>query len=69
METYAADTTPWIPIALLGIGFLTAVGLGSLAWFNSKRPAGWENAERPDYVPKVGEEKAPSSAGDTKADS
>ncbi|MEY2978349.1 MAG: photosystem II assembly protein Psb35 [Prochlorotrichaceae cyanobacterium] len=35
------------------VGFLAAVGIGSVAWYNSKRPAGWEDAERPDYVPDV----------------
>ncbi len=56
METTTANATPWIPIALLAVGFVSAIGLGSLAWFNSKRPAGWENAERPGYVPKMGKE-------------
>jgi len=23
----------------------------SIAWYNSKRPVGWENKERPDVVP------------------
>lgn len=65
METYSPQTLPWIPIALLGGGFLAAVILGSLAWFNSKRPAGWENAERPSYIPKMGDEsgKPPSEDG------
>jgi hypothetical protein len=35
------------------VGFLAAVVIGSLAWYNSKRPAGWENADRPDFVPKL----------------
>lgn len=56
METTAANGTPWIPIVILIVGFVAAVGLGSLAWFNSKRPAGWENADRPSYVPKVSSE-------------
>ncbi|MEL6139577.1 MAG: hypothetical protein AAFQ61_13810 [Cyanobacteria bacterium J06626_23] len=33
------------------VGFIAAVVIGSIAWYNSKRPAGWENAERPDFVP------------------
>lgn len=59
--TAAANATPWIPIALLAVGFVTAIGLGSLAWFNSKRPAGWENAERPGYVPKMGKDEPAES--------
>ncbi|WP_071516243.1 hypothetical protein [Geitlerinema sp. PCC 9228] len=35
------------------IGFIAAVTIGSIAWYNSKRPAGWENQKRPDFIPKV----------------
>ncbi len=35
------------------VGFIAAVGLGSLAWYNSKRPPGWESKERPDVVPDI----------------
>ena len=35
------------------VGFIAAVVIGSMAWYNSKRPAGWENAERPDFIPEV----------------
>jgi hypothetical protein len=35
------------------VGFVAAVTIGSIAWYNSKRPAGWENKERPDFIPKV----------------
>jgi hypothetical protein len=38
---------------VIGVGFVAAVVLGSIAWYNSKRPAGWEGKERPDIVPKV----------------
>ncbi len=41
-------------LTLVGIvGFLAAVGFGSVAWYNSKRPVGWEDKERPDVVPPV----------------
>lgn len=45
------------------IGFIAAVVIGSIAWYNSKRPPGWEGAERPDIVPKVNEkdDSEPSS--------
>ena len=39
------------------VGFIAAVTIGSIAWYNSKRPAGWEDAKRPDFVPKVKSEK------------
>lgn len=38
---------------LLGGGFIIAVVVGSIAWYNSKKPAGWEDAEKPNWVPKV----------------
>lgn len=44
------------PIAVLGVGFVAAVTIGSIAWYNSKRPPGWESKERPDFVPKVDKE-------------
>jgi hypothetical protein len=40
-----------ISITLLIVGFVAAVTLGSIAWYNSKRPPGWEDAEKPDVVP------------------
>jgi len=42
-----------IPISVLGVGFVAAVSIGSIAWYNSKRPPGWESKERPDFVPEV----------------
>ncbi len=48
-----ANTIPTLPLIVMGVGFVAAVALGSLAWFNSKRPAGWEDADRPGYVPKI----------------
>ncbi|MBE9129951.1 MULTISPECIES: photosystem II assembly protein Psb35 [unclassified Coleofasciculus] len=47
------------------VGFIAAVTIGSIAWYNSKRPAGWENKERPNIVPKV-ETEDNASQGETK---
>lgn len=47
------DVTLTTPIAVLVAGFIAAVSIGSIAWYNSKRPPGWESKERPDFVPKV----------------
>lgn len=44
---------PYSATALLVMGFIAAVGIGSVAWYNSKRPAGWEGKERPNIVPEV----------------
>ncbi|MEM6838501.1 MAG: hypothetical protein AAF609_16790 [Cyanobacteria bacterium P01_C01_bin.120] len=38
---------------VFGVGFVAAVVIGSIAWYNSKRPVGWEDKERPDIVPEV----------------
>lgn len=51
-----ASSEPHFPVAavaVLGLGFVAAVSIGSIAWYNSKRPAGWEGKERPDIVPSV----------------
>ncbi|HHP7230245.1 MAG TPA: photosystem II assembly protein Psb35 [Xenococcaceae cyanobacterium] len=51
-------------VAVYVVGFIAAVSIGSIAWYNSKRPAGWENAERPDFVPGM---KSEAEAEDTSA--
>lgn len=43
-------------VAVYVVGFIAAVTIGSIAWYNSKRPAGWENAKRPDYIPDIDKE-------------
>jgi hypothetical protein len=43
-----------IALTVVGIGgFLAATILGSIGWYNSKRPAGWEASDTPGWVPKV----------------
>lgn len=43
-----------VSLGLVGVvGFFAAVALGSIAWYNSKRPKGWEGKERPDIVPEI----------------
>lgn len=44
---------------VLVLGFIAAVTLGSIAWYNSKRPVGWEEKERPDAVPKIDKDETP----------
>jgi hypothetical protein len=51
----AAISLPFV----IGGGFLAAVGIGSIAWYNSKRPPGWEGKQRPDIVPEVELEENP----------
>lgn len=45
--------------AVYVVGFIGAVAIGSIAWYNSKRPPGWEDKERPDAVPEVKTEENP----------
>jgi hypothetical protein len=35
------------------VGFIAAISIGSIAWYNSKRPPGWENKDKPGFLPKV----------------
>jgi hypothetical protein len=51
-----------LPIILLIVGFIAAVTLGSVAWYNSKRPPGWEDKDKPDAVPDLtpGQKKWPN---------
>lgn len=44
---------PFTATIVLIVGFIAAVSIGSIAWYNSKRPVGWEDKERPDIVPKI----------------
>lgn len=46
-----AGEFPTYFVAVYAVGFIAAVTIGSVAWYNSKRPAGWENMERPNIVP------------------
>lgn len=58
----AVGNTPHFPISatlVYVVGFIAATTIGSIAWYNSKRPVGWENKERPDIVPKVEKEETP----------
>lgn len=35
------------------VGFIAAITIGSIAWYNSKRPPGWENKDKPNFIPTV----------------
>jgi hypothetical protein len=63
MEAVAANpNAPHFPVtftAVYAVGFIAAVTLGSVAWYNSKRPVGWEDKDRPDIVPEVQKETSP----------
>lgn len=56
-----------IPLAVLALGFVAAVGIGSIAWYNSKRPPGWESKDRPDFVPKVDKDDLIADVSESKS--
>jgi hypothetical protein len=53
LATATDGNFPTYFVAVYVVGFIAAVSIGSIAWYNSKRPAGWEDASRPDIVPEV----------------
>lgn len=57
--TEAGRHFPVAFVAVLVLGFISAVSIGSVAWYNSKRPPGWENKERPNIVPKIDQQENP----------
>ena len=61
------DVNLTAPIAVLVVGFVSAVSIGSIAWYNSKRPPGWESKERPDLVPKVDKDDLIADVSDSKS--
>jgi hypothetical protein len=54
-----ASTFPLAFTLVYVVGFIAAVGIGSIAWYNSKRPPGWEDNDRPNIVPKVDTDEEP----------
>lgn len=59
--TGSAGSFPWLFTGVYVVGFIAAVAIGSIAWYNSKRPPGWEGRDRPDIVPKVTDEETSAS--------
>ncbi len=65
----APENGPHFPLSftlVYVVGFIAAVSIGSVAWYNSKRPVGWEDKERPDVVPEVKKEET-TGIGEPKA--
>jgi hypothetical protein len=54
-STAAGSHFPYAFTAVYVVGFIAAVSIGSIAWYNSKRPVGWEDKQRPDFIPDVDE--------------
>ncbi|HSM82238.1 MAG TPA: hypothetical protein VLS96_11150 [Nodosilinea sp.] len=49
----AGEGLPSAFVLVYVVGFIAAVAIGSIAWYNSKRPPGWEDKDKPDFVPAV----------------
>lgn len=52
-----SGTFPIYFVAVYVIGFIAAVFIGLTAWYNSKRPVGWEDAEKPNFIPDLNPNK------------
>ncbi len=59
VSNYGGMNFPVSATVVYVVGFIAAITFGSLAWYNSKRPVGWEDKERPDVVPEVKKEETP----------
>lgn len=62
MVADAASAGMQFPVSFTAVyivGFIAAVSIGSIAWYNSKRPPGWEGKDRPDTIPEVKKEETP----------
>lgn len=54
---------PFSFVLVYAVGFVAAISIGSIAWYNSKRPAGWEDKDKPDFIPTVqAEEDEPGAS-------
>jgi hypothetical protein len=51
--TASTSHFPFTAVIVMAIGFVLAVTIGSIAWYNSKRPVGWKDKERPDIIPDI----------------
>ncbi|MEM1369824.1 MAG: hypothetical protein AAGG02_17835 [Cyanobacteria bacterium P01_H01_bin.15] len=49
----AAGSFPVAFTAVYVVGFIAAIAIGSVAWYNAKRPVGWEDQERPEGIPEI----------------
>jgi hypothetical protein len=53
LQTAAESHFPYASVLVYIVGFIAAASIGSIAWYNSKRPVGWKDKERPDIVPDI----------------
>lgn len=64
LTTAVNQTFPLYFTLVYVIGFIAAVSIGLIAFFNSKRPVGWEDAKRPDLIPDLSKKENSSNSDD-----
>ncbi|NJN73736.1 MAG: hypothetical protein HC799_13475 [Limnothrix sp. RL_2_0] len=57
----ATKTFPLYFTLVYAVGLVAAISIGLVAFFNSKRPVGWEDAKRPDVIPDLNPQKSSES--------
>jgi hypothetical protein len=61
MATASTGKFPVYFVAVYVIGFIACVVIGSIAWYSSKRPPGWEDVQKPDYLPDLSQKSEDNS--------
>ncbi len=62
--TAAAKPFPLYFTLVYAVGLVAAIVIGLIAFFNSKRPVGWENAKKPDLIPDLTKKETTNSEED-----
>lgn len=58
LQTTIGGKFPIYFVLVYVIGFIAFVSIGLIAYYNSKLPAGRENAQKPDFIPDLNLEKS-----------
>jgi len=68
-DSYARSIQIVFIFASVG-GFTVATIIGAIAWYNSKRPAGWEDNEKaiPKWIPRIKPPNKQTTSVDQKKD-
>ena len=61
VASLAAKSFPTYFVLVYAVGLVAAIAIGLVAFFNSKRPVGWENAKKPDIIPDLAKDEADKS--------
>lgn len=61
LASLAAKSFPTYFVAVYAVGLVAAIAIGLVAFFNSKRPVGWEKAKKPDIIPDLSQNETDKS--------